>query len=318
MDLRALECFVAVADEGSVSRAASALHMTQPPLTVRLQNLERDLGVTLLVRHGRGVELTAAGRELAERARRLLSDVEAAAETVRTVGLGTRGSLTVVAGHSTSPRLLARLTADDVLGPDVETTLESASDREVIERVHQGTADAGLLHLPPSSPGSIRHRLIRARGLEVAVVTREPLVAVLPATHPAATTDRVDLTAPPALRVELAEHVGEALAEHVAGINGAPAQVTRVGSVPQALATVEATSDAHTLLPAQHSALLWDGLVARPLLQHTGVVETGVCWRPGNDAPVLGRFLRAALSAPEPNVLGRATGPSRSDTDARR
>ena len=62
MDLRTLRCFLTVAEEGSITRAASRLHMSQPPLSVRLQALERELDVALLVRHGRGVELTAAGR----------------------------------------------------------------------------------------------------------------------------------------------------------------------------------------------------------------------------------------------------------------
>lgn len=301
MDLRTLECFVAVADEGSVSRAASALHMTQPPLTVRLQNLERELGVDLVVRTGRGTELTAAGRELAARARRVLADVHDATETVRTVGLGTRGSLTVVAGRSTAPHLLARLIGDGALGTDVDTLLDTATDRDVIERVHRREAHAGILHLPPSAPGAVRHPRGRARGLEIAVVARDPLVAVV---REGVGEERVDLDAGHAVRVALADEAGEALAEHVAAVPVGAARVLRVGSVPQALAAVAAASDAVTLLPADHAAALWPGLVARPLRRHTGVVETGVCWRPDDDSPVLRRFLRAALSTPEPDVLG--------------
>lgn len=308
MDVRDLQYFLAVADEGSVSRAASVLHMTQPPLTVRLQNLERELGVRLLVRHGRGIDLTAAGRELAHRARRVLTEIDTTAETVRTVGQGTRGRLSVAAGHTTSPYLLARLAAGGGLGADVDIRLDCGPDRFAVEQVHQQVAHAGLLHLPPSSPGTVRHRLARARGLEIAVVAREPLVAVLPATAAAARHDRLDLDAAPPLRVELGEHAGEALAEHVGAAAGATVRVTRVGSVVQALAFVEATDDAYCLLPAEHSAQLPAGLVARPLRQHTGVVETGVCWRADDDNPVLQRFLRTALSTPEPDVLGPRPG----------
>ncbi|MEQ3549760.1 LysR family transcriptional regulator [Pseudonocardia nematodicida] len=304
MDVRAMECFVAVADEGSVSRAASVLQMTQPPLTVRLQNLERELGVPLLVRHGRGVDLTAAGRELAERARRVLTELAAATETVRTIGQGTRGRLTVVAGHSTSPGLLARLAAGGDLGPDVDLRLDCAPDRLAVEQVAQHTAHAGLLHLPPSSPGTVRHRLVRARGLEIAVVAREPLVAILSAAAPASRRDRLDLDDAPALRVELGAQAGGALAEHVRAAAGTATRSVSAGSVVQALAIVEAAGDAYCLLPAEHSRQLPDGLVARRLRQHTGVVETGVCWRPDDDNPVLHRFLRVALSTPEPNVLG--------------
>ena len=59
-----------------------------------------------------------------------------------------------------------------------------------------------------------------------------------------------------------------------------------------------------TLLPAHYTSLIWKGLVAKPLRQHTAVVETAVCWRPDEDSPVLRRFLRTALSTPEPDMLG--------------
>ena len=111
MDLRTLRCFLTVAEEGSITRAALRLHMSQPPLSVRLQALERELDVALLVRNGRGVELTAAGRVLADRARRLLSDADSTAEAVRSVGQGMRGHLSVTVGATVAPSLLAGLLA---------------------------------------------------------------------------------------------------------------------------------------------------------------------------------------------------------------
>src|SRR5690242_7509689 len=147
MDLRALECFLAVAEEGSVSRAAAVLHMTQPPLSVRLQALERELGVPLLVRHGRGVDLTAAGRVLAERARRVFSELTTTTELVRTVGLGTRGRLTIAVGHTVSPRSLPPLIGSTVGEPGVDLVLTEGADLDVVERVHRRDAHAGLLYL---------------------------------------------------------------------------------------------------------------------------------------------------------------------------
>ncbi|MFF4214472.1 LysR family transcriptional regulator [Streptomyces sp. NPDC001796] len=311
MDLRGLECFLAVADHGSVSRAAAHLHMTQPPLTVRLQSLERELGVELLVRHSKGVELTAAGRLLAERARRLFAELAQTREMVRAVGLGTRGRLSVAVGHTVSPRLLARLTGGPRLGPDVDVALTDVSDADVIERVHRREAHAGLLHLPPVEPGQARHAGGRARGLEVAVVARDRLAVVLPERHPAAGCDRVDLATLEDDRVVVADAVGEGLAAHVrtawSGAPKASATHHEAGSVAHALALVEAGAGV-TLVPMEHTALVWPGLVPRPLRQHTGVVETAVCWRPDEDSPVLRRFLRGALSTPEPDVLGPALG----------
>lgn len=166
-------------------------------------------------------------------------------------------------------------------------------------------AHAGLVHLGPSEPGRAARLHGRAGGLEVAVVAREPLVAVLPADHPAAAGERVDLAALGGDRVVVAEAAGKGIAAHVAAAWAGVACGTRheVGSVSHALALVEAGAGT-TLLPAHHGALTWDGLVTRPLRQHTPVVETAVCWRPDEDSPVLRRFLRAALSTPEPDVLG--------------
>jgi DNA-binding transcriptional LysR family regulator len=83
--------------------------MSQPPLSVRLKALEREVGVELLARHGRGVELTAAGRVLVERARRLLVDVDGTADAVRSVGRGVRGRLSLAVGSTVAPSLLAEL-----------------------------------------------------------------------------------------------------------------------------------------------------------------------------------------------------------------
>ncbi|MDN5917316.1 MAG: LysR family transcriptional regulator [Pseudonocardia sp.] len=308
MDIRALECFLAVASEGSISQAAAALHMTQPPLSVRLQSLERELGVTLLVRHGRGVELTAAGRLLAERGRRILSELSIMIDQVRAVGDGTRGSLTVAVGHTVSPRLLPRLSDNVAVGQEIDLRLIELPDDDVVERVHRREAQAGLLHLPPSGPGRPRHAPGSARGLEVAVVSREPLVVVLPADHPATARERADLAVLDDARVGISPAAGAGFAAHA---RAAWEVVDRAGlryrheatSVLHALSLVEARAGI-ILLPAQVTTLLWPGLTARPLLQHTPVVETAALWRPDEDSPVLQRFLRAILSTPEPDVLG--------------
>ncbi|GAY07268.1 LysR family transcriptional regulator [Pseudonocardia sp. N23] len=319
MDLRALECFLAVADEGSISRAATSLHMTQPPLTVRLQNLERELGVALLVRHGRGVDLTAAGRLLAERTRRLLGELALTTDMVRAVGSGTHGSLGVAAGRTVSPQLLPRLVDGATLGPDVDLVMDEVADSEVVERVHRRDAHVGLLHLPPVEPGRPRHVHGRARGLEVAVVAREPLVAVLPEGHPAAGSERVDLADLQGPRIMISDRAGEGFAAHA---RAAWADATRgddarreVSSVMHALALVEAGAGI-TLLPAQYLASSWPGVRTRPLRRYTAVVETAALWRADEDTPVLKRFLRAALSTPEPDVLGPPYWRDRRATEA--
>jgi DNA-binding transcriptional LysR family regulator len=88
VDFRHLRAFIAVAEEASVTRAAERLHISQPPLSRHIRQLEDELGVTLFVRHRQGVTITDAGRQLLEKARQLDA---AATDFVETAGQSRRG-----------------------------------------------------------------------------------------------------------------------------------------------------------------------------------------------------------------------------------
>lgn len=196
MDLRQLRYILAVAEERSVTRAATRLHLTQPPLSVQLARLEHELGVALFVRHRRGVDLTEAGRYLVDHARRVLSDVDAAAESVRRTGQGRSGRLAFVPATAWSvlPPLLRRFHA---ARPDVELRFLEGHTDAVAEHVRSRRADLGLVHLPPGGAASGV-----GPDLDVAVARREPLVAVVPRARADALGDRVD-------RVDLSDLAGE-------------------------------------------------------------------------------------------------------------
>ena len=86
VDPRQLECFIAVAEEGHVGRAARRLHLTQPPLSRHILALEDELGAPLFERTPRGMRLLPAGEAFLQHARRILAEVDAAVHTVRKVG----------------------------------------------------------------------------------------------------------------------------------------------------------------------------------------------------------------------------------------
>lgn len=95
LDPRQLECFIAVAEELNLNRAAIRLHMSQPPLTRRIQRLERELGVVLFRRTAGGMELTEAGAVFLERAYRIVALSTRAVERARLASDGEIGHLSV-------------------------------------------------------------------------------------------------------------------------------------------------------------------------------------------------------------------------------
>src|SRR3954447_7758070 len=134
MDLRHLRYFVAVAEEGHVTRAAERLGMQQPPLSQRIRALEQELGVVLFRREPRGVALTPAGHTLLTDARAILAQVEHAREATRRTARGEQGRITVgftssAAFHPFVPRVIR---AFREAHPRVFLTLEEGGTTELI------------------------------------------------------------------------------------------------------------------------------------------------------------------------------------------
>lgn len=146
MNLRRLEYFLTVVEEGSVSLAARRLHMTQPPLSQAIQALEREVGAELLQRLPRGVEPTSAGRLLAQQGRDLLRWSERVEESVHRIGQGLEGRLRIACVPSISwsllPPLLKRFSVE---APEVEVLLSDPQPLRVLNLVADGGADVGFI-----------------------------------------------------------------------------------------------------------------------------------------------------------------------------
>lgn len=176
MELKRLRTFVVVAEELSFQRAANRLNLTQPPVSLQIQNLEEELGVTLFERRGRKqIALTPEGRELLEGAREILRSVERTREKVQLQAQGTVGHLRL--GYSDDyhfgflPRLLARF---QKAHPQVRLTLRQMSSYRVPERVHGDELDIGFVSFPLA-------RLDPE--LQVIPLPSTPIVAVVPRDH---------------------------------------------------------------------------------------------------------------------------------------
>jgi DNA-binding transcriptional LysR family regulator len=166
-----LECFVAVADAGSFTRAAAQLRIAQPSLSQAIAGLERDLGTSVFHRIGRGVQLSATGEALLEPARRVIRDFAVAQESVDTVKGLAAGRLDVAVIPTLVIDPFARLVgafcerypAVSVRSPDLEVA------GSVDAAVASGACEIGVTELPSAQTGLV----------EVALGT-QPFQLVLP------------------------------------------------------------------------------------------------------------------------------------------
>ena len=178
MELRHLRYFVAVAEEGNITRAAARLHLSQPPLSRQIRDLEEELGVTLLERGSRRVELTAAGRVWLREARAVLARMDAAVRLTREAAAGQEGEVRI--GYAPSPAseiLPVALRAFRRLAPRVTPVLRDLSPEEMMQGLRTGNLDLAITVQPSA-------RMLR--GCEFEALRSYRVGAILPETHPLA------------------------------------------------------------------------------------------------------------------------------------
>jgi DNA-binding transcriptional LysR family regulator len=155
VELRQLEYFAAVARHGHFTRAAEALYVTQPALSQQIRRLEAELGLALLRRTSRGVELTAAGADLLVHAETVLAEVAAArADMDRHTGVS-RGVARVAATAADAARLPEALADFHADHPGVQIALRQGSAAEVVALVQSGAVDVGVLALTDAPAGVV-------------------------------------------------------------------------------------------------------------------------------------------------------------------
>lgn len=186
--LRQLDYFVAVADAGSVTAAARSLHLSQSALSMALSDLERALGVQLLVRGRRGVALTQAGRGVLSDSRRLIAGVADLHNSARDFQESMSGRLVVGCYSTLSPLLLpAVIDAFTANHPDVDLSIVEGSHTVLEEQLRSGVLDVALLY-DYGRTHFAGERQLAAEPL----VTSAPYV-LLPPDHPLASRRAVTL-----------------------------------------------------------------------------------------------------------------------------
>ena len=286
MELRHLRYFVAVAEECHFGRAAERLHIAQPPLSLQIKQLENELGVTLLNRSTRRVELTEAGTSYLHRARAILAAVAAAGDEAGRVAAGEIGRIAIgFTGSATYELLptLARVLHTESPGIELDLKGEMLTPDQV-DALHDRTLDLGFLRPP-----------VDARDIEVRLLRREPLIAVLPEAHPLARSDTARLAN---LRDEpfitYPSHHRSVVYDAVLGAcqraGFSPAKVQEVAETSTLVAFVAAGLGV-ALVPASVRHLKITGATYRPLAGTTMEVALAVATRVGDSSPHVAKVL---------------------------
>jgi DNA-binding transcriptional LysR family regulator len=176
MELRHLRYFVAVAEERSFRRAAERLGIQQPPLSLQIRALEREMGTSLFRRHARGVEPTDAGKLLLEEARGILEQVEHAKSGVARRARGESGQLNVGSSGATDfhPLIAAIIREYGSQFPDVDLVPEAGNTALMLAQLRAGALDLAFVRPP----------IVERDGLVVARLVDEDSVMALPRGHP--------------------------------------------------------------------------------------------------------------------------------------
>lgn len=186
MNLRQLESFVRVAELGSFSKAARVLDIAQPALSRQVRLLETDLRETLLLRNGRGVSLTPAGRRLFEHGVQILQQVAQAREDLGVQRDAPVGQVTIGLPPSVGLRLTRPLIESfRAQLPGARVSIVEGFSAHIAEWIAGGRADLGLLYNPEPMPA-----------LEITPLLREPLCLVQP--RPAKSAKAAGRRGPPA------------------------------------------------------------------------------------------------------------------------
>lgn len=288
MELRHLRYFVAVAEELHFGRAAERLHMSQPPLSQQIRALEDEIQVELFARSGRGIVLTAAGREFLEYARQVLVQVEQGVRSSQGVQRGELGRLSV--GFITS---MAYTYLPWVLRvfrsryPKVELALTEQETWSQLNAIREGRLHVGIVRGPVDEPGLASVRVLS-----------EPFLVALPDDHPLASSRTVALK-------KLASDEFILFPRHIGGRFYAEVMqlFQQAGFTPKvaqeavqmhvAVGLVSARIGV-ALVPASTRLLPIPGVVFRPLASRSGRAEIAIAYREGERSPLVDAFRAVA------------------------
>jgi DNA-binding transcriptional LysR family regulator len=291
VELRHLRYFIAVAEELNFSRAAERLHMAQPPLSVAIRQLERELRTGLLLRTTREVSLTDAGEAFLEGARRTLAQLERAMSDARRAADGQSGSLRVAFSWSVRFQTLPAIgQAFRASHPDVALLTEEMWNARMAPALRSGAIDVAL-SLCPEIAGDLAYETIRT----------EPVIALVASSHRFARARSLELGALATDRFvlfprELAPRLYDALVGVCRHADFEPVVRTEsfhTGWQLQVLADVPVVA----LAPSSVAVDLPEGVVALPIEDDDACLETALVWRADDESAAGAAFRDVARTS---------------------
>jgi LysR family hca operon transcriptional activator len=282
LDLRHLRYFVAIAEEGSVTVAATRrLHTAQPSLSRQMRDLEAELGCTLMTRGAKGVELTEAGRVFLDHARVVLLQVEATIEATKRAATPAKTSL--VLGFLTGYEFdwlpaVMRIMRDEL--PNTQVVILSLSSPDLADGLMRGKIDLAFLRHEANAPGLVFNRLID-----------EPLIVLMPAGHRLSKRDAItpeDIAGEPMVGVPhdkspALRTVTDAYGERL-GIDLTPDHF--VDNLSMAMSLVASTGGI-ALMPLYARNLLPSTVIYRPLVGVAPTIDLSLGYNEANTSPLL-------------------------------
>jgi LysR family hca operon transcriptional activator len=285
VELRHLRYFIAVAETGSMTEAAEQrLHTAQPSLSRQIRDLEAELGVTLLIRGARGVELTPAGKVFLDHARMVFLQVEAATEAARRAAEPAKTSFTIgfLSGYEMDwlPPVMSIL-RDEL--PDIEVVITSQESPNLAAALVRGKIDVAFLR-PEKQASGLAYRLLR----------KDPLIVVMPADHRLATQESVSpeeivgetLIGVPAWNAPQLRAVTDRYAAQI-GIDLTPDHEAL--NLSMAFSLIASTGGVG-LLPLYARNLLPKSVISRPIRGAPPMIDLVLGYNEANTSPLL-KFL---------------------------
>lgn len=284
MELRQLQYFLTVAEELNFSRAAERLQITQPPLSLQIQNLERELGFPLFYRTNRHVELTDAGKVFADEVRKMLDYLSRAVENAKRTHHGEVGKLTVgFVGSATYDILPVVLREFRSLYPNVQVHLIELPTPKQIEALREDEIDVGVLRPP-----------VHDEEIHTEIVSSVPCVLAVPKKHPLVHRKHIsigDLTPYPF--VMLSRKTWAGLYDEILGLCNPAIQQeafefqTVIGLVAAGMGIAVVPQSAMNL-HTQHVDYI-------DLRDQLPVASMGVSWRRNDQSPLVKTFIEIAM-----------------------